>query len=285
MKNICNLDLSSLQKINNNSNQYKALEIILSVFKITDIGVIKIDSKDYVIKREFFTVYFPFLDKIYKFLKFEVNENIFYNKFEKKIKKYNFNRNIQLPIKYKICKKFNIYLFKKIQYNLNNTFLRKINKDLFNNILIQSTFIIYFINHKLNVFHNDISQINKLRNFMINKNDKKLYLKLDNQKVQIKDYNVILIDFGLFNKNFGFKNNLFYYKKNIEHLYLFEIKSELLIVVYLFLISYYNKKEINFKNLYFYFYDNIKVKSLKEFDKFIFESISNIDEILIKINN
>jgi len=285
MKDICKLNFSNLQKINTNSNQSKVLESILDIFKITDIGIIKIDSKDYVLKREFFTIHFPILDKIYKFLKFEVNENIFYKKFEKNIVKYNFNKNIQLPIKYKICKKFNIYLFKKIQYNLNNTFLKRLNKNTFNNILIQSTFIIYFLNHKLNIYHNDISQVNKLRNFMINKNNKKTYLKLDNQKIEIKDYNVIIIDFGLFSKDFGFKNNLFYYKKNIKYLYLFEIKSELLIVIYLFLINYYHKKEINFKKLYLYIYNNIKNKSLKEFDKFIFENINSIDKILIEINN
>lgn len=70
---------------------------------------------------------------------------------------------------------------------------------------------------------------------MVNKNKEYNFVKLDNQ-VKIKDYNVVIIDFGLF-KKFGFKNNTFY-AKNIEHFYLFEIKS------------------------------------LKEFDKFIFNNIN-----------
>lgn len=76
-------------------------------------------------------------------MKFDVNEYNFYSKFNNKIKKNNFDKNIQIPIKYKICSTFNVYIFKKIDYDLNNTFLKKINKNNFYNILNQSIFIIF----------------------------------------------------------------------------------------------------------------------------------------------
>lgn len=276
---ICKLNFNN--EINNNPDEKKILEDIFNIFKKTKIGYIKIKNSKYVLKKEFFVKNYPLLSSIYNILNFNIDEYTFYKKYENKIIKNNFDKNIQLPYKYKLCESYNIYIFTKIDYNLNSVFLKKINKIIFNNILIQSIYIIYFINHLLNVFHNDLHQNDKIRNFMINKNQNKNHkIELYKNEIKITKYNVILIDFGLFSKNLRFKNILFYDTKSIKYLYFFEIKSELLIVLYIFLINYYSKKNINFKNLYLYFYNNITKKDLKSFDKKILNSIQYIDNII-----
>jgi hypothetical protein len=278
---ICKLNFNN--EINNNPDEKKILEDIFNIFKTTKIGYIKIKNTKYVLKKEFFVKNYPLLSSIYNILNFNIDEYTFYKKYENKIIKNNFDKNIQLPYKYKLCESYNIYIFTKIDYNLNSVFLKKINKNIFNNILIQSIYIIYFINHILNVFHNDLHQNDKIRNFMINQNknkNKNHKIELYKNEIKITKYNVILIDFGLFSKNLGFKNILFYNTKSVKYSYFFEIKSELLIVLYIFLINYYLKKNINFKNLYLYFYNNIIKKDLKLFDKKILNSIQDIDNII-----
>jgi len=276
---ICKLNFN--HKINSNPDENKILEDILNIFKITKIGYIKIKNTKYVLKKEFFVKNYTLLSSIYNILKFNIDEYTFYKKYENKIIKNNFDKNIQLPYKYKLCKLYNIYIFTKIDYNLNSLFLKKLNKINFNNILIQSIYIIYFVNHILNVFHNDLHQDDKIRNFMINNNKIKNHkIKIYKDEINIKKYNIVLIDFGLFSKNLGLKNILFYNTKSIKYLYFFEIKSELLIILYIFLINYYLKKNINFKKLYLYFYNNINKKDLKSFDKKIINCIQDIDNII-----
>ena len=135
--NICKLE--NIDQIENNPNESKFLESLFNIFKTTKIGIVKLDHKDYVIKKEFFVKNYPILNKIYKFLNLDVNENKFYKKYRKIINKYKFENNIQLPYKYKLCKNFNLYLFKKIKYNLNSQFLKKLKKIQFYNILQQVT--------------------------------------------------------------------------------------------------------------------------------------------------
>lgn len=276
---ICKLNFNN--KINDNPDEKKILEDILNIFKTTKIGYIKIKNTKYVLKKEFFVKNFPLLSSIYNIFNFNIDEYAFYKKYKNKIIKNKFDKNIQLPYKYRLCKTYSIYIFIKIDYNLNSFFLKKLNKINFNNILIQSIYIIYFVNHILNVFHNDLHQDDKIRNFMINNNKIKNHkMKIYKIEINIKKYNVVLIDFGLFSKNLGLKNILFYNTKSIKYLYFFEIKSELLIVLYIFLINYYLKKNINFKELYLFFYNKITKKNLISFDKEIINHIQDIDNII-----
>jgi hypothetical protein len=283
MNKLCNINNSKIEKINNRKNKsfiFKILEKILDIFKITNIGTIKIKNKEYVIKKEYFKDNFYILNFIYNLLDFNVNEYNFYKKFNNKIIKNHFDKNIQLPVKYKICNKFYVYLFSKIDYDLNYNFLKKINNSTFINILKQVVFIVYFLNHKLNVFHNDLVLINQMRNIMINENKIKYKLTLDNNTLEVNKYRVVFIDFGLFSKDFKFKNREFYLKKSVKYFTTFEIMSELLIIIFLLLKNYYKNKDIDFKKLYYYFYNNIKVKNLKNFDKYIFNNINNINKIV-----
>jgi len=267
MNNICKLNFNDKTKmVSNNPNESKLLEIFFDVFKTTKVGIIKLGGKEYLLKKEYFIKNFPLLVNIYKFLKFDVHEYKFYRKYENIIKKSNYRKNIQLPIKYKICKDSSIYIFEKIDTNLNSFFLKTLMIPVFNKILHKALSIIYYINHTLHIFHNDLYQNNKPRNFMVNK------LK--------SNYTVILIDFGLFSNVMGVKNQFFYKTKGIKYGYKFIIKSELLIVLYIFLINYYKNLNINFHDLYLYFYNKLKIYDLKEFDTVIYKSIKNIDEIL-----
>jgi hypothetical protein len=291
MYDLCKIKNSNIYNLDF-SNKNVLLERFFNKFKVTDIGTIKILNKNYVVKREFFTKNFYLLNILYKLLNLDVNEYKFYKHFEKKIKKYKFQKNIQLPIEYNICKKFNIYLFKKLDIDLNNSFIKNINKNDFLNIFKQTIFITYFINHILGFFHNDISQLNNVRNLMINKIDNKssYYLKIDNLKTKVKKYQVIMIDFGLYSKTFGFKGHIFYNKKSVRYFYSFPILSEVFIILYLLLKNYVmlkhkkNKKlckKIDFLQLYLYFYNKIKITknkktNLKNFDKCILENINDV---------
>ena len=280
--NITNLDYSDKNKL---------IEKFFNLFKITNIGSIKIKNKNYIVKRELLSNSSFFTKFIYNLIDLDVSEYNFYKKYNKKIVKYKFNKNIQIPIKYNICKKFNIYLFNKIDCDLNNKFLKNINLNLFYNILQQVIIIIYFINHILGIFHNDISNVNNLRNLMINKINKQYYLKLDNYKVKVNNYQVVFIDFGLYSKKLGFKSVIFYNKQSIKYFYNFPIKSELFILFYLMILNYLknNKKTIiiidnmkitykklNFKELYLYFFNKVTLTknnkyNLKQFDKCILD--------------
>jgi hypothetical protein len=275
MFNLCKLKNSNIKNLEY-SNKNKIIERFLNLFKITKIGYIKIKNKKYIIKKELFLNNYFLIKFIYNLINFEVSEYNFYKYYKNKIIKYKFNKNIQIPIEYNICKNFNIYLFKILDFDLNNKFLNKLNKKNFNNILNQIIMIIYFINHKLNIFHNDISNINNLRNFMINKINNSYNLVLDNKKIKVKNYQLILIDFGLYNKTIGFKTIFFYNKQTIKYFYNFNIKSELFLVYYLLLINY--NKKINFKKLYLQFYNKINICNndkinLKNFDKYIFQTL------------
>ena len=283
MNKLCNINNSNIKKLNDKKNKnfiFNILEKIIDIFKIKNIGSIKIKNKEYIIKKEYFKDNYFILKFIYNLINFNVNEYDFYKKFNNKIIKYKFENNIQLPIKYKLCNKFYVYLFEKIDYDLTYNFLKKLNIESYKNILKQIIFIVYFLNHKLNIFHNDLCLINQIRNIMINKNKVKYTLKLEDKTVIVDKYKVVLIDFGLFSKESKFKNKEFYIKKNIRYFCIFEIISELFIVLFLLLKNYYRKIKINFKKLYYYFYDKIKIKNLKNFDNYIFNNIDNIENIL-----
>lgn len=286
MNKLCNINNSNIKKLNDTNNKNfisNILEKILNIFKITNIGTIKIKNKEYIIKKEYFKDNYFILKFLYNLINFNVNEYNFYKKFNNKIIKYKFNNNIQLPIKYKLCSKFYVYLFEKIDYDLTYNFLKKLNNYYYKNILKQVIFIVYFLNHKLNIFHNDLFLLSQIRNIMINKNKIKYKLKLEDKTVEVDKYKVVLIDFGLFNKESTFKNKEFYIKKNIKYFCIFEIISELFIVLFLLLKNYYKNININFKNLYYYFYDKIKIKNLKNFDNYIFNNIDDIENILMLI--
>ena len=136
MDNICKLKFNNKTKmVSNNPNESKLLETFFDVFKTTKVGIIKLDNKEYLLKKEYFIKKFPLLINIYKFLKLDVHEYKFYKKYENIIKRSNYRKNIQLPIKYKICKDSSIYIFEKIDTNLNSFFLKTLHIPVFNKIL------------------------------------------------------------------------------------------------------------------------------------------------------
>ena len=110
----------------------KLLEIFFDVFKMIEVDLIKLDGKEYLLKKEYFIKKILLLVNIYKFLKLDVHEYKFYKKYENIIKRGNYRKNIQLPIKYNICKDSSIYIFKKIDTNLNSVFLKTLPIPVFN---------------------------------------------------------------------------------------------------------------------------------------------------------
>jgi len=267
---ICNLNFQ--KKVQNNPDETKFVESFVSLFQTTDVGFVKIGRTEYLLKKEYYVQQYPIMNKIYKFINLDVSEYKFYKKYSNKIRKSKFKNHIQLPYQYEFCNKMTVYLYKKIDYDLTSFFIKTLSKSSFYSILIQACNTVFYINHTLKIFHNDLSMNNKLRNFMVNK-------KKDS-------YQVIIIDFGLASKELKLKNKQFYQFKAVKYFYTFPIESELLLVFYLFLIQFYSKKELHFYKLYQYFYEKIKSKTLLLFDSEIIKEIrsfSNFQKIVSSI--
>ena len=221
-------------KINVNvgeTNKSIYIEKLLSVFKTTEIGYITINNTEYIIKKEYNTDYIPALERIYRMLRITISEYGFYKKYERRIKEEGYKEHIQVPYYYTKCKKYNIYIFSKLEYDLNSIYLKRIKEKGFKRILKDTLGTVNYLNNNLGVYHNDLHQDGKIRNIMI-KNNK-----------------IVIIDFGLYSDKLGIKNNNFYNIKSIKYIYNFKIRSELLIIFYTLLINYY-KTDIDFLEIY-----------------------------------
>jgi len=191
--------------------------------KYKNVGIIKINDKKYIIKKEKFEN--------------EGMEYIFFRKYDEKIKKDNFDNFIQIPILYKKCfeVKENVCIFKKLGGDINRTFIKSLSKKNSENILGQLLLIFYYINHKLKIYHNDIFSLRdtlKLNNLMYSINNDKSISKIniDDMSINILKYHVTIIDFEHFSNKKEYKINYFYtiFSNLLNYKFLF--KSELFIL-------------------------------------------------------
>jgi len=203
--------------------------------KPRDIGTITINEKEYILKKEISSTKTPELE--------------FYQINEKKIKKDKMDPFMQVPIMTKKCEDNKIlYLFHKLDGDLNRKFVSNLSKSDKINIFEQTILIIFYLNHTLKYYHNDLTSFREIYNFfrsnniMHVKNDKpRLTLKVDKFKVKVGNYKSVLIDFGLASKEHGLAIPLLY--NSLEYFLQKPIrfKSE----VFLFFLVYYamyNKK-------------------------------------------
>lgn len=238
----------------------------INKLKPRNIGFIEINNIEYVLK----------IENINN-LK-NMNEYQFYIKNINKIKLYNFNEIIQIPIEYKVCKKENQikYIFHKLDNDIDTAFLNKISKKDRINIFEQLLLSLYFINHKLHYFHNDLytsRKFFKLNNCMYIKNNSIKTIKIDNFSLQIGKYKTLIIDFGLSTKTSGYKLNIFYKGISALFLYDFKYKSELFILFIIIYHTHHNNFNISLiKKFYVYFEKNMKKLDLLEFDKSIYNN-------------
>lgn len=247
----------------------KINKIIDDHSKIRQVGIVKINNKNYILKTEL-------KDRLLK-------EYIFYKKYSKQIYNDNFNIFINTPIKMKDCGNKIYYLMNLIDFDFDNNFIAKITFNQWKDYTIQLCISIYYLNHHLHIFHNDLCYKNKLRNIMLKNNNKLKIMKIDNFHLNINSNYICIIDFGYYNIRPNFRTLQFYdddikiNNKNIIILY-----SEVFIV---FFYSYYhfyynnciNDNIIIIKNkIYNEFIKNIKNITLIEFDLFIINSLINL---------
>jgi hypothetical protein len=115
-------------------------------------------------------------------------------------KKNNINKLFNLYLDKKRCQKNNYYLFYRLNDDLKNLLIENITKEDKKNILKQCLLATYILNNKLNIYHNDLyytfKKENKLGNFMYKKIKKEFKVEIDGMKVDVKKYNIKIIDFG-----------------------------------------------------------------------------------------
>lgn len=242
----------------------------INKIKPRNIGFIEINNKKYILKIE--NILFD-LKNMYEYQ--------FYIKNMNKIKSNKINNIIQIPLQYIICKKENQikYIFQELTGDVDTKLLTTISKKNRINIFQQLLLSLYFINHKLHYYHNDLftnRKFFKLNNGMYIKNDKVRKIEIDGLSLKIEKYRALIIDFGLSSKTPGYKLNMFYNGISVLFLYNFKYKSELFLLFVILYHTYHDKFDIlKINEFYTYFEKNIKNKeTLLEFDKSIYNNFT-----------
>jgi hypothetical protein len=247
--------------------------------KPRNIGTTTIGGKEYILKKEISSTTTPELD--------------FYEKNEKKIKKDKMDPFMQVPIMSKKCENNQIlYLFHKLDGDVNRKFVNVLSKEDKINVFEQTILIIFYLNHTLKYYHNDLTSFREFYNFFrsnnimhVKNNNPKLYLKVDKFKVKVGHYKSVVIDFGLASHKHGLAlpllyNSLeFFLKKPIR------FKSE----IFLFFLVYYAMYNREFNILliqycYNYFEEKTrgweikkkKTAQLIDFDRIIYKNFKNL---------
>ena len=243
----------------------------INKLKPRNVSITSIDNKKYLLKIEDYNTN---LKNMYEYQ--------FYIKNYDKIKLDKFDNIIQIPIKYKICKKKNTinYMFSLLDSDVTHDFLHKLNKKNVINIIKQSLLALYYINHILHYYHNDIVTVRRkyqLNNIMYIKNNKKKILKIDDLSITIEKYRAVIIDFGIASKTPNYKLTYFYNILSIVVLYKFKYISELFLLFISFYYTYTNSLNIyEIKKFYIYFENKMKGNSVKDFDKSIFHYFNEL---------
>jgi hypothetical protein len=259
--------------------------------KPRNIGFTKIDKNQYILKTE----------DVEESLS-DMHEYVFYEKVSKKIYKNKFEFNLQVPIEYKVCdkaqnrrnptkyKKQIYYLFHVLKGDLTYNFFRSISSEQVINMFQQYLLSLYFLNHKLNYYHNDFytnykilynKSLFNINNLMYMKNPtygktKNNTLKVDDFTLEIGKYRAMIIDFGLvskFPKHSGYKLKMFYISLSIRLFYYFRYYSEVFLLFILLYHTYFGDFRLyHIKNFYQYFESKMyHEKTLIEFDRCVYK--------------
>ncbi len=237
------------------------------------VDKIYIKNKPYVIKKE------------NVFDKNILKEFLFYKNYTDKIKKDKMNKTLNVPIKMLNCESDSkMYVFNYIDSDYTKEYV-ELNIKLYNQWIdytIQLCLNIYYLNHELGVYHNDLCYKGNFRNVMIKYNDKPFNISVDSFNYQINNNYIVIIDFGHQSKNLGLRTYQFYhneYKKNKRD---YKYESEVFIVFYCSYIFFFKIKDEwieNFDDIYDKFvneaeseYSNKKINT-KDFDFYIIKSL------------
>jgi hypothetical protein len=212
-----------------------------------------------------------------------LQEFLFYKNFAEQIKKDKMNKNLNLPLKILDCESDSkMYIFNYIDNDYIKEYIHKYVKSYktWLDYTIQLCLSIYYMNHILGVYHNDLCYKGELRNIMIKNNDIPFTINFDNFTYTINNNYIVLIDFGQQNSKIGLRTYKFYYNKYKKIRRKYKYESEVFIVFYYSYIFFFNIKD-EWIDKYDEIYDKFvkeaetkdKISSTKGFDKYLINSM------------
>lgn len=237
----------------------------LTLQKNTFVDIFNLDNVKFVIKKE-----------IYKNKdKNDLPEYIFHYKFDLKIKKTCFKNFILMPEKILDCPPNSvIYKYPKLNYDYDKTIVEKLQLGKWINYTIELCMTLYYINHKLEIFHNDLIFKNNFRNIMIDYNEDLVEIEISKFKYSTKTNHIVIIDFGQSSTKPKLRTLNFYYNKykkpNIKYKYISEV-----FIMYYYFYKFYNKIDDYWDEKYDILYNDFETNtsSSEEFDDKIIKSL------------
>jgi hypothetical protein len=235
---------------------------------IVTIGVLTVKDKKYFIRIE---------KKLVNNYIFQ--DYIFYKKYSKKILLDGMEKNISLPFKIIECEKENKYImfFDSISYDYDDKYI--ITKLFYNQWLdytIQLCLSVYYLNHILFIYHNDIGVNGTLRNQMIQENNKSFNIIVGKYKYKINNNYIVIIDFESASNKPEYMTKNFYFNKYIKSTY--KYISEVFVVFYISYKIFFNIDD-KYADKYDKIYNNFLKEmnnpnaTLKDFDNHIIDSL------------
>jgi hypothetical protein len=232
------------------------------------VDIFNLDGKKFVIKKE-----------KYKNIS-DLPEFLFHKKFDSEINKTNFKNFILLPEKIIDCKNNMIYKYPKLNYDYNKTILEKISYHKLIDYTIELCLTLYYLNHKLKIFHNDLIFENNLRNIMIDYNEKKIDIEISLFKYSTNSNHIVIIDFGQSSYKPRLRTYKFYYNKykKSDYKYISEV-----FIMYYYFYKFHNKIDDCWNEKYDELYNNFlsNTSNSSEFDRNI---IKLLFELKYKLN-
>ena len=167
-----------------------------------------------------------------------------YNKSLEKSKKDNMHVFLSMPVHIVKCPQFYIYIYDPIDKDFRSKLLPQFERIAFLDLTIQLCLQIYYLNHHLGFYHNDIVLQSKLRNVMIDYN-KPGTIKFGEFNYEVKKDRIRVIDFGQTRTVPSFRTSRFYSKRERK----VPFRSEVFIV---FMVCFYNYNHKNNNRDYYY---------------------------------
>ena len=243
----------------------------LTLQKNTFVDIFDLDNVKFVVKKELY----KHKDKI------DLPEYIFHSKFDSKIKKTCFKNFILMPEKILDCPPNSIiYKYPKLNYDYDKIIIEKLSLDIWINYTIELCMVIYYLNHKLKIFHNDLIFKNNYRNIMIDYNEDLVEIEISKFKYLTKLNHIVIIDFGQSSVKPKLRTLNFYYNKykknNIKYKYISEV-----FIMYYYFYKFHNKIDDYWDEKYDKLYNDFEINttSLEEFDDKIIKSLFELKKM------
>lgn len=240
----------------------------LTLQKNTFVDIFNLDNVKFVIKKE-----------IYKNKdKNDLPEYTFHSKYDLKINKTCFKNFILMPEKILDCPPNSIiYKYPKLNYDYDKTIVEKISIDIWINYTIELCMVIYYLNHNLKIYHNDLIFKNNFRNIMIDYNEDFVEIEISKFKYSTSSNHTVIIDFGQSSTEPKLRTLNFYYNKykkvNVKYKYISEV-----FIMYYYFYKFYNKIDDYWDEKYDIIYNDFETgtTSFEEFDDKIIKSLFDL---------